>query len=61
MTRDPTHIPLQWKSGILATGPPGKSCYSPFQIRKQGLGRLSNLPKALGLDLGRLVIRVYTG
>ena len=23
--RDPTHAPLQWKRGVITTGPPGKS------------------------------------
>ena len=25
LTRDQTHCPLQWKCGVLTTGPPGKS------------------------------------
>ena len=28
LNRDQTHAPLQWKHGILATGPPGNAPYN---------------------------------
>ena len=38
LTRDGTHITLQWKSGVLTTGPPEK-CPAPLTRAKTGSSR----------------------